>query len=118
MADQRNSSTGIGDNSYANVDDPELGLFQTPEVLGNAVLYKLQQLHNRLEDVARQIKYRIQHPSKLNSKVAFKKTKHSILEGINLRFESGKMYLVLGGACSGKSTLLKAIAGILQVSET
>lgn len=37
-----------------------------------------------------------------------------IMEDINLAFESGKMYLVLGAPGSGKSSLLKMIAGTLQ----
>ena len=63
-------------------------------------------------DAFHKVRYRLLHPTKPN--VEFTKTHHTILRNINLRFESGKMYLVLGGACSGKSTLLKAIAGILQ----
>lgn len=37
-----------------------------------------------------------------------------VMKGVNLAFESGKMYLVLGAPGSGKSTLLKMIAGTLQ----
>jgi hypothetical protein len=36
------------------------------------------------------------------------------MKGVNLVFEPEKMYLVLGAPRSGKSTLLKMIAGILQ----
>jgi ABC-type lipoprotein export system ATPase subunit len=45
---------------------------------------------------------------KLNSEEKY------IMKGVNLAFESGKMYLVLGAPGSGKSTLLKMIAGTLQ----
>lgn len=38
----------------------------------------------------------------------------AILEGVNLRFQPGKQYLVLGAPGSGKSTLLKLIANTLQ----
>jgi ABC-type multidrug transport system ATPase subunit len=37
----------------------------------------------------------------------------SIMKGVNLSFEPGKTYLVLGAPQSGKSTLLKMVAGIL-----
>jgi ABC-type multidrug transport system ATPase subunit len=36
------------------------------------------------------------------------------MKNVNLRFEAGKLYLVLGGPASGKSTLLKAVAGLLK----
>jgi len=39
---------------------------------------------------------------------------HSILKDINLRFESGKMYLLLGAPGAGKSTLLKYISNLLH----
>ena len=39
-----------------------------------------------------------------------------IMEGINLFFEEGKMYLVLGAPGCGKSTLLKMIANLLPCS--
>lgn len=39
-----------------------------------------------------------------------------IMEGVNLVFEPGKMYLVLGAPGSGKSTLLKMIAKNLHVT--
>jgi ABC-type uncharacterized transport system fused permease/ATPase subunit len=38
---------------------------------------------------------------------------HFPLKNVNLYFEQGKTYLVLGGPRSGKSTLLRMIAGIL-----
>lgn len=40
-----------------------------------------------------------------------------IMEGVNLVFEPGKMYLVLGAPGSGKSTLLKMIAKNLHVTK-
>lgn len=40
-----------------------------------------------------------------------------IMDGVNLYFEPGKMYLVLGGPGSGKSTLLKMIANNLATSK-
>ena len=43
-----------------------------------------------------------------------KKEEKYVMNGINLSFQSGKMYLVLGPPRSGKSTLLKMIAGTLQ----
>jgi ABC-type multidrug transport system fused ATPase/permease subunit len=39
-----------------------------------------------------------------------------VLEGINLNFVPGKMYLVLGPPASGKTTLLGAIAGRLSTT--
>jgi ABC-type multidrug transport system fused ATPase/permease subunit len=44
---------------------------------------------------------------------AMKKETKVIAEGINLRFEAGKMYLILGLPGSGKSTVLKMIADTL-----
>lgn len=47
-----------------------------------------------------------------------KRTKiKTIMDGVNLYFESGKMYLVLGGPGSGKSTLMKMIANNLIVNK-
>ena len=70
-------------------------------------------LADQLDKVYRHFKFRLLNPCNLRS-VEFEQVANSVLKGINLRFVSGKMYLVLGGAQSGKSTLLKAIAGILQ----
>lgn len=42
-----------------------------------------------------------------------KEVEHYPIKNINLYFEQGKTYLVLGAPRSGKSTLLKMIAGIL-----
>ena len=44
-----------------------------------------------------------------------KKTKY-VLQDINLNFEPGKTYLVLGPPASGKTTLLKAISGRLSTA--
>lgn len=41
------------------------------------------------------------------------KVKKIVLQNLNLNFEPGKMYLVLGPPLSGKTSLLKAIAGRL-----
>ncbi len=38
----------------------------------------------------------------------------TILENVNLSFEEGKSYLILGQSGEGKTTLLKAIAGLLD----
>lgn len=43
--------------------------------------------------------------------------KRQVMEGVNLIFEPGKMYLILGAPRSGKSTLLKMIAGTLQMDK-
>lgn len=40
----------------------------------------------------------------------------TVLHGINLELESGKVHLIVGPNGCGKSTLLKAIAGILPVT--
>ncbi len=51
---------------------------------------------------------------KTGDPLAKKRAEETIaLEGVNLKFESGKMYLVLGAPKSGKSTLLKMIANTL-----
>jgi len=42
-----------------------------------------------------------------------KTVEHFPIQNVNLLFEQGKTYLVLGGPGSGKSSLLKMIAGIL-----
>jgi ABC-type ATPase with predicted acetyltransferase domain len=47
------------------------------------------------------------------SKGGSKIIEHYPLKNVNLYFEQGKTYLVLGGPRSGKSTLLRMIAGIL-----
>lgn len=45
-----------------------------------------------------------------------KKERKFVLQNVNLNFEPGKMYLVLGPPLSGKTTLLKAIAGRLETA--
>jgi ABC-type uncharacterized transport system fused permease/ATPase subunit len=47
------------------------------------------------------------------NKSAFETLEHFPMKDVNLFFEQGKTYLVLGGPRSGKSTLLRMIAGIL-----
>lgn len=42
---------------------------------------------------------------------------HTILNNINLMLESGKFYTLLGPSGCGKTTILRAIAGFMQVSE-
>jgi ABC-type transport system involved in cytochrome bd biosynthesis fused ATPase/permease subunit len=45
---------------------------------------------------------------------AFVEESKAIVDGVNLRLEGGKMYLILGAPGSGKSTLLKMIANTLR----
>jgi ABC-type multidrug transport system fused ATPase/permease subunit len=47
-------------------------------------------------------------------KRAKKSTEKVLLDGINLKFDTGKMYLVLGVPGAGKSTLLRYIADTLR----
>ena len=44
--------------------------------------------------------------------ISFKPTEEYHLNDISLRFDSGKMYTILGRTLSGKTTLLKTIAGL------
>ena len=44
--------------------------------------------------------------------IFFKPTEEYHLNDISLRFDSGKMYTILGRTLSGKTTLLKTIAGL------
>lgn len=44
----------------------------------------------------------------------FSSNERLVMQGVNLYLEPGKIYLVLGAPRSGKSTLLKMIAGIIQ----
>ena len=44
--------------------------------------------------------------------ISFKPTEEYHLNDINLRFDSGKMYTILGRTLSGKTTLLKTISGL------
>lgn len=52
------------------------------------------------------LKTRGKSPRKAQEKV--------LLDGVNLKFDSGKLYLVLGAPGAGKSTLLRYIAAILR----
>jgi len=44
--------------------------------------------------------------------IVFKPTEQYHLNDISLNFEPGKMYTILGRTLSGKTTLLKTIAGL------
>lgn len=46
-----------------------------------------------------------------------KKERQFVLKDVNLDFQPGKMYLILGPPRSGKTTLLKAIAGRLPMEQ-
>lgn len=46
-----------------------------------------------------------------------KKERKFVLKNVNLNFQPGKMYLILGPPLSGKTTLLKAIAGRLPMEK-
>jgi ABC-type multidrug transport system fused ATPase/permease subunit len=47
-------------------------------------------------------------------KSAKRTTEKVLLDGVNLKFDSGKLYLVLGAPGAGKSTLLRYIADTLR----
>ena len=40
-------------------------------------------------------------------------TRKTVLEGLNVRFEEGGMYAVMGANGCGKTTLLRLVAGLL-----
>lgn len=109
--DEIGSSPG---STFSTFDSPP-GMEVDPTVRGAKPSVLRQNMNNvarKIEDTYQYMKHRASNP--VSGPVKFEKIPQQILRDVNLRFVSGKMYLVLGGACSGKSTLLKAIAGTLR----
>ncbi len=41
----------------------------------------------------------------------------SVLDGINMELEEGKLYQLIGPNCSGKTTLINVVSGLLKPAE-
>jgi ABC-type Mn2+/Zn2+ transport system ATPase subunit len=92
---QGNSAHG-GDGGDAENEAPHRAKQKIPTVMSANPCYKLYRLLKKC------VVYR--------GKIPVIREEKKIMDKVNLVFESGKMYLVLGAPGSGKSTLLKYIA--------
>ncbi len=90
-------------NASYNYIEKEKDYTKISTVYNTSCLYSLTQILSRA--------------SRCQPRQKKRKIRHAILHDINLVIQPGKQYLVLGPPASGKTTLLKMIAGLLPVNK-